>query len=81
MGYTEEKNLLTSYGLPFAVKFSYVQMPTTASPVLGEVIMIHSCVKCLVLAMSSAWAFLLMTAYTGYVFSRELDSFPIGIYL
>ena len=47
-----------------------VKMPITASG-LGEVIMIHSHVKCLVSAMSSACSFPPVKAYTGYASSRE----------
>lgn len=56
-----------------------IQMPITASPVLGEVIMIHSHIKCLMSAMSSAWAFPPVKAYTGYISSRDLATFLIGI--
>lgn len=55
-----------------------VQTPITASLVLGEVIMIHSHVKCLVSDLSSAWAFPPVKAYTWYVSFRETSIFLTG---
>lgn len=56
-----------------------VQMPITASLALGEDIMIHSHIKCLVSGLSSAWAFPPVKAYTGCVFSRDTSTFLTGI--
>lgn len=56
-----------------------VQMPITAFPACREVLMIHSHVKRLVSAVSSAWAFPPVKTYTGHVSSREPATFLIGI--